>query len=238
MNRVEIFSDSADPQAQLAESKRELDAFLYRASHNLKGPLARLEGMTQLLAMQAEGPEMAMTIQLVETLTQEMQGVINELIHIQSLFNGQPTKSQVNPEHIFQDVISVLAPNYPAVSLIEHIQNDRPWHTDLTLAKIIFQQLLGNAYAFQREDGSTPEVVFRFFWEKDNVIIEVQDNGIGIEGKQMERIFELFYKGTLAPEGSGLGLYLVRKSVAQLKGRIEVQSKSQQYSLFRIILPS
>ncbi|MFK7926457.1 MAG: sensor histidine kinase [Bacteroidia bacterium] len=238
MNRIEIFSDSSDAKIQLAESKRELDAFLYRASHNLKGPLARLEGMTQLLAMQSESPEMAMTIQLVESLTQEMQGVINELIHIQGLFNGQPIKSEVNPEQLLQDVIGSLRPKYPSVSLNQHIQNDRAWHTDLTLVKIIFQQLLGNAYAFQRKSNAVSEVVFRFFWEGDTAIIEVQDNGVGIENEQIERIFELFYKGTLAPEGSGLGLYLVRKSVAQLKGRIEVQSKPQQYSLFRITLPS
>jgi len=237
MNRVEIYTDSEDAKAQLAESKRELDAFLYRASHNLKGPLARLEGMTQLLAMQAEGPEMAMTIQLVESLTQEMQGVINDLIHIQALFNGEAIKGEVNPELLFQEVIATLVPNYPDIQLSHYIQSDRSWHTDLALAKVIFQQLLGNAFAFQRDDGSTPEVIFRFFWEDQNVIIEVQDNGIGIGDQQMDRIFELFYKGTLAPQGSGLGLYLVRKSVAQLKGRIEVVSQPNQYSIFRISLP-
>ena len=229
---------ASDALSQLAETRRELDAFIYRASHDLKGPLARMEGLTQLMAAGDTGPEVKFSIKLIETLTHEMQQVINDLIHIQGMFKAEPILSQVDPHYTVAEILSSLQKKgmmLPAKWKAD-IGLPFPWKTDRTLIRIILEQLLKNAFQFTAGQNET-EVALHISQEGAFTVIKVQDNGQGIPPEQLDRVFELFYKSSEESNGSGLGLYLVKKAVFQLQGSVECSSEVGKFTRFRVCLP-
>jgi signal transduction histidine kinase len=237
MTKTEIHSQFHTLESQLAETQRDLDAFLYRASHELKGPLARVEGLIQMMQSQSADPQVQFSVKLLETLTQEMQGVINSLIHVQDLLAAEPVYHQVNPQLLLQEVLADPALNGLVLSLHVNLEVDAgPWRTDPMLARIILLELFKNALAYKKP-GAEPGIDLGLRQELGYWVLSVRDQGIGMTTAEQDRIFEPFFKGNEASAGNGLGLYLVRKAVFQLKGKITVASEPGQGSHFEIQFP-
>ena len=73
---------------------------------------------------------------------------------------------------------------------------------------------------------------------KRGVVIKIVDNGIGIQEKELSRIFNMFHRSTDRSEGSGIGLYIVKEVIEKLSGTIEVESVFGQGAVFTIFLPN
>jgi signal transduction histidine kinase len=73
--------------------------------------------------------------------------------------------------------------------------------------------------------------------QDEMVLLEVEDNGLGIPEEHQAKIFEMFYRATDSASGSGLGLYILKRSVDRLKGKIKITSKEGEGSTFTIQLP-
>ena len=90
---------------------------------------------------------------------------------------------------------------------------------------MIINNLLSNAIKYRDEDKETSEINITSQYFEDDWILEVEDNGLGIEEEQQSKIFDMFYRANEASDGSGLGLFIVAEAVEKLSGHIEVQSK-------------
>ena len=73
--------------------------------------------------------------------------------------------------------------------------------------------------------------------EAEWILLEVEDNGLGISEEHQSKIFEIFYRATQSSNGSGLGLYILKRSVDILKGSIELRSNKESGSTFTVKLP-
>jgi two-component system phosphate regulon sensor histidine kinase PhoR len=106
------------------------------------------------------------------------------------------------------------------------------------LLQNIISNLLSNAIRYNRPKG---KIWFRLFKKEDTLRIEIEDTGIGIPASQQERIFERFYRiessRYLFPEGSGLGLSIIKHAIDLLSGEIGLESEEEKGSLFWIELP-
>jgi signal transduction histidine kinase len=103
----------------------------------------------------------------------------------------------------------------------------------------VFTNLLDNAIKYNRRGG---RVIIRARKDEGGVCVEVQDTGIGMAKKDLDHIFDEFYrvktKETQAIAGTGLGLAIAKKIVEAHNGQIEVESKPHQGSTFRVLLPA
>jgi len=72
----------------------------------------------------------------------------------------------------------------------------------------------------------------------DSFSVTVEDNGIGISDKYIDKIFDMFYRATESSDGSGLGLYIVKETVDRLKGKIDVQSRPEEGTRFKVEFPN
>ena len=97
------------------------------------------------------------------------------------------------------------------------------------------QNLLENSIKYSSK--ISPFVIVRVFSDKDLVIIEVEDNGMGIGLEHQPKIFEMFYRATKNATGTGLGLYILKRSVDQLNGTVSLQSDLGKGSTFIVKLP-
>ncbi|RJP76994.1 MAG: PAS domain S-box protein [Desulfobacteraceae bacterium] len=112
-------------------------------------------------------------------------------------------------------------------------------HADpIALEQILINLLINAAQAADKEDSwiRLSAAIGRTWL--DHTIIEVQDNGCGIDEKNMNNIFDPFFSTKPPVEGTGLGLYVCHDLVMGLGGRIEVESKAGEFSIFRVIIPN
>jgi len=149
-------------------------------------------------------------------------------------------KSSFNLSIELKKVVEVYKPLYSKkkLSIIENIDDDLVVFMDKDKIKQIIYNLLSNAYNYSNEEG---EVMITAFEKENNVVISVQDKGIGIAEEDLPYIFERFYRAdksrTRKTGGTGIGLTIVKSMVEAHKGEIKVESILGEGSSFTITLP-
>ena len=222
---------------ELINANNELDKFIYRASHDLKGPIARLLGVSVLAKMDNKDEALREYIDLIEKGAFDINKVLNKLNNIHFI-NREILQTDIID---FEKIINACKPNlssYIDISDLEIklvVESKFHMRSDYNLMRIILENLLENAVIFRKTKKA--EVTVTLNTDHKSIILSVHDTGLGILKEQHEKIFEMFYRGSQRSKGNGLGLYLVRKSVQKLQGRIEVESKEGKYSRFIIYLP-
>jgi len=227
-----------DEREKLRVTNLELDNFLYSTSHDLRAPIASILGLTYLGK-----------VELKEDLAREYMGMIEERIRkldevIRDILNLQKAKKlalkieQFDFNNLMRETISDLKFNEgaPAITL-RYEWKENLLKSDYNQMKIILLNLIGNAVKYHNLKQEDPfiEVVFTRL-SANKVMITVADNGEGIPEKSLPKIFDMFYRASTNSQGTGLGLYLVKESLAKLRGSISVESRVGHGSTFTILL--
>lgn len=111
-------------------------------------------------------------------------------------------------------------------------------YSDSSFLTTVLQNLLDNAIKYRlRNDGHEVSVSASASGTR-GVTILVSDNGEGISVSMQERIFEMFFRGSLKSSGSGLGLYIVKKAIDLLEGSISVESRPGEATCFKVFIPN
>jgi PAS domain S-box-containing protein len=232
---------------ELRRSNRDLEQFASVASHDLKEPLRKVQTFSSLLADEY-GPVLdeggKFYLERVQQAAHRMQGLIDHLLAYSRLSSSEPSFRRVVLQHLVKDVVSDLE-----VSLTEsggRIETGElpAVEADPLQMRQLFQNLIGNALKFNRKGvppviriASSPDPV-----EQDGRVmaaITIIDNGIGIEEKYLEEIFEPFRRlhGRSQYEGAGMGLAICRRIVERHHGTIHAQSTPGEGSTFIFTLP-
>ncbi len=103
---------------------------------------------------------------------------------------------------------------------------------------MIFNNLLSNAVIYHNPYIDDPYIKVIAKIDKNQAVINIEDNGIGIEDKHLQNIFKMFYRANDATSGSGLGLYIVKEALEKLKGSIDVKSKLGEGTCFSLVIPN
>ena len=230
--------------AHLTRTNVDLDNFIYTASHDLRVPIVNIEGL--LLALGRELPP-AGRVGSVPTLLQFMQDSVNrfkrtieQLTDVSKLQQeyDQPT-TQVRVAAVVEEVRLDLLP------LIEHAQArldvDVPADAHVPFSeknlRSVVYNLLSNALKYRHPDRA-PRVQLTYQRQDQRHVLRVQDNGLGFDVATAEaKLFGLFQRLHAHVEGTGIGLYMVKKMVENSGGRIEVASQVGEGTTFTVSIP-
>ena len=224
--------------SDLRATNEELDQFVYSASHDLRAPLTSLKGLLEII-QQEEVTEPAKTyLQLMEETLDKQDLFIREIIDFSRNKRMAVVQEEVNISSLLQDAIAQHKHISGKSGIIfeKNIQIDKIISDPLRL-KIIFNNLLSNAIKYSDPDKENQYIKINMFYQQDKYIIEIADNGIGIKEEHQERIFNMFFTTRNRNSGSGLGLYMVWKTVCKLGGSVKVKSEIGKGSTFIISLP-
>ncbi|ELR70873.1 hypothetical protein C900_03308 [Fulvivirga imtechensis AK7] len=224
---------------QLQNKNKELDTFIYRASHDLKGPISRISGLSTLAKMAVPPDADQNFVALIEETANNMKVLISKLTQVHDLNNAQIRKDSVRIADLVASGRHMLS-HLEKDGNIEYYLNfseDLEVSSDKDLLGIIIQNLLENALVFRKPRGVEHQIRIEITVLSEVLTIKIYDTGIGIYPEQIDRVFEMFYKGVNQSIGSGLGLYLVKMTVEKLNGTITVQSKIHEYTEFTVTLP-
>lgn len=222
----------------LEDTNRELDTFLYRASHDLRSPVRSIIGLCNIAFQMSEG-ESRELVQRVVLTTTSMDKLLKKLSMISEI--NHPTNfSSIT----LVDLMDEVKTDFKETIQKDNIALDIDCPADLVmysypnLLETIISNLLENAFFYSvLKEGNDAYVQMKASIVNDQVEIIVRDNGIGVDETVKGRLFDMFYKGNEYSKGNGLGLYIVQKSVQTLEGTVEVSSESGTYTEFIVRLP-
>lgn len=215
-----------------------LDKFVYNVTHDLRSPLASIMGLINLMDDETDLEQIKEYSLMMKESLERQDRFINEMLtFIKSKHTGV-NKTECSLNNIVDNVIAQNSHHnggkrvhfYKELELTQ-IQSDA-----LKL-QVILNNLVSNSIKYSDEKKPEQWVKVKSYRSDKEVVIEVEDNGLGIRPKDQDRIFDKFYMSGDNKKSSGIGLYLVKDAVTQLDGKIEVRSELGICSKFRIIIP-
>jgi PAS domain S-box-containing protein len=226
---------------QLIRTNTDLDNFIYTASHDLKAPISNIEGL--LLALEHELPPAGRVgnvphmLNLMQEATERFKRTIGHLTDVSRL---QQSHSQVSEPVGLAALIEAVRLDLLPLLAQTHGQLEVQVPADLTLTfseknlRSVVYNLLSNAFKYRHPDR-VPQVRIACYPQAAYNVLMVADNGLGLDLSQsQDKLFALFQRLHTHVEGTGIGLYMVKKIVENAGGRIEVESQPGQGTTFRV----
>jgi PAS domain S-box-containing protein len=229
---------------ELKKINNELDNFIYTASHDLKAPVLNIEGLMTALTKALkkynfDNPEINKLLAMINLSVARFQSTIKDLASInESNKTSKEDSSEILLTEMIEDVllsIDHLAKESKAEITINTDQLPSIRFSKVQIKSIIYNLLI-NAIKYRSHDRSL-EIRISSWRQDNNNVLEITDNGLGINEENKEKIFQMFKRLHSHVEGSGIGLYLVKRIVDNARGKIEVESEIGKGSTFRVFLP-
>lgn len=214
--------------------------FISNISHELKTPIASIQGFTKLLAddnLSKEEKDEYINIILEET--QRLSNLSSNMLKLSKLEKQEivTNKTEYRLDNQIRKAIIMLDEKINNKKIkISLDSSEVSIYEDEDLIMEIWINLINNAIKYSNENG---EIKIKVIEEENDVKVSIKDEGIGIPKDKQERIFEKFYQveNSRAGEGSGLGLAIVKRIVDLIKGEIEVESKEKQGTKIIVSIP-
>ena len=231
---------------ELEKLNKSHETFIYAVTHDLKTPLANIEGLVNLLIETSDElmtrggidvDEQKTVADLLGKSVETMRQIINDLSEIAKIDgNYQETVENIRFETILQEVAWTLKEKIEEsqAQIYHDIQVPTVEFSRKNLRSIIYN-LLSNALKFTSPDRN-PQFWVKTTQENGLVQLSVKDNGIGMTAEQQELIFNQYTRLKKEVEGTGIGLYLVKKILENAEGKIKVHSKPGAGSEFIVYL--
>lgn len=224
--------------AQLKASHRELDNFIYKASHDLRGPLARIQGIVNLGLMEAREKLSRDYFGMLQITGTQLNNILSRLLMIYDINHHNLVWEKVILKKKIQSVLEALRKENDHFNIRFHfkIDDDLTWETDLVLLGIIIRNMFDNALFFRDKKEIAVKIeATKVYHEK--LLIEISDNGLGIPVSARDKVFDMFFHGSARSGGTGLGLYMAKKAVERLGGIIRLANGEARNTVFEIVLP-
>lgn len=225
---------------ELKNAYSELDKFAYSVSHDIRGPLA---GMLTGIDYIQNSNDIEEIKELMVTMKKSLLQLDDYIIAMHQFYNqqkGQILVVPINFQKLVQENKNIYAvfANAQAVSFETQVQQNEPFNSDLVSIKLIINNLLSNAFKYQKADNETKKVSLSIEVNNGIATITVRDNGIGMPEDNIDKIFDLQYRLGAEKTGFGFGLYNLKGALLKLSGQIDVQSKLGLGSTFKVTLAS
>ena len=223
----------------LGKTNKELDRFVYSASHDLRAPLRSLLGLIEISQKTDNPDDVKHCLELMKQRVDNMDYFIHEIIDFSRNARQEVRNEKVVLMPIVKEVIEDLKFGAGMDRIYVSIDIDPTFAlvTDLARFKVVMHNLIGNAFKYHDPDKENSEVSIKASSENSFIRIDVKDNGVGIAEEHKSKIFEMFYRASERSQGSGLGLYIVQETLAKLNGSIQVKSEPGLGSIFSVHLP-
>ncbi len=236
-----IMTDITEKKKQVLELERlnhELDQFIYHASHDLRSPLTTLLGLVNLINLEKPGTVIQQYSGMMEERVHHLDRLLKDLVSI--TFNNKTclTAEPFSLEQEIQATLNEFKDQYPQVKIQVSAREETSFHTDPVRARIIFRNIISNALKYHHEEATSPKLTIDIVCDSEKAVVRFIDNGMGIEEKYHDLIFEMFFRATTRHSCTGLGLYIVKGMVEKLNGRISLTSAKGIGTKFILELPN
>lgn len=226
-----------DERQTLERTNTDLDSFLYSTSHDLRAPVASLMGLINLGKMEIKEQKAKEYFDMMEGRIKKLDAIFGDILEYS---RSQKSKLQLDKVDLIP-LLEDIREEHQFMTRSKHVKMTFPEEksfmlmSDKAQLKIVFNNLISNAIKYS-DPQKTSFVKVRAYRSLHDVVIEVEDNGLGIPKESIAKIFDMFYRAHNKTEGSGLGLFIVKQALGKINGTISLTSEENQGSTFVIRL--
>jgi signal transduction histidine kinase len=226
---------------ELSDAYNELDTFIYRSAHDIKGPVTTISGLVYVALMDVKEEKSVMYLNKIKDQTKKTLDLLTRITSI-SEFKNKPANHQLIDFNIIELRINKYLAEEEEVEFVD-VKINLPdkstiFYSDQKYIELIILNLLDNGIKFRDSfKNKKPYVILDVNVKDEYLTIRVEDNGIGIHDNLLPLIYNMFFKGTDRSKGSGLGLYIVRLIVEKLGGQISLENHEKNKTVFLVKIP-
>jgi signal transduction histidine kinase len=218
----------------------ELDNFIYKTSHDIRGPLASLQGICNVALMDVKDQMAVDYLHKLDFTASKLNTILTRLLIINQINNSSPTNTEIDFESMVNDVLLLeKKKGLPSkLTIRSDIQNGILFKSDSELVRIILENLIDNAIKFYNDSPRVePFVKINIASANGSVSLHVVDNGIGVTKADSEKIFQIFSRASERSDTGGIGLYLSKLASEKLGGEINFRTTQEGYTEFYAVFP-
>jgi signal transduction histidine kinase len=233
-------------EIKLQQLNDDLSTLMYRASHDIRGPLASILGVVQVGIDESKDLASGHYFHLVKNSAQRLDILLSELLQAMQIKERQLSPRLVDWESLIHDAEIAAQEGLPTPlkpkEVIFSTKIDptvKPFSTDIPVLTLLITHLVQNSIEYREVTRSKCEVLVEVTLDRvKGIRICVTDNGIGIPDEIARHAFDMFVRGNVGKPGGGLGLYIVRTAAERLGGRVSLSSKVGEGTVVEVELPS
>jgi PAS domain S-box-containing protein len=228
-------------EEEIRKKNEELEAFVYMVSHDLKNPVVSIQGFcSSILKNQRDelNEKTLFYLQRVQANASLMASLLEDLVELSRIGRIEDKKTEISVQEVIKSVWAGVSTSL-ATQDVEFVCPENLPQVVYPEKRLyqIFSNLLSNAVKFKSEN-KIPQVEIGYQENKGNYTFFVRDNGIGIEQKYHNKIFDVFSQlRETESEGTGMGLAIVKKIVEANLGKVWVESQKGAGSTFYFTIP-
>jgi PAS domain S-box-containing protein len=227
--------------AQLEATNKELEAFTYSVSHDLRAPLRHINGFLELLRERLAANLDDHSRHYMDTISdsaKHMGQLIDDLLAFSRMGRNELSKTPVDLGVLVQEIIRELAPETQDRSINWRIADLPTVNGDRAMLRLVLTNLISNALKFSRERSQADIEIGCQVGEKETIVF-IRDNGVGFDMAYADKLFGVFQRLHRVEEfeGTGIGLATVRRIIQRHGGRTWAEGKINQGATFFFSLP-
>lgn len=225
---------------ELKKINEELDRFVYSASHDLRAPLTSLLGLINIAQSDRYINGIAEHLELMRRSVLKLDSFIIDIINYSRNARLDIEVEEIDLKALVTDAMANLQYVISTEKIEKRINivQKVPLYSDSKRITILLNNLISNAIRYHNLILDDPYIEVKGKVTKKKARIDVIDNGKGIGKQYLNNIFAMFFRASDDSKGSGLGLYIVKETVAKLNGKISVTSEVGEGSTFSIVIPN
>lgn len=225
---------------KLKMANDEITSFIYRASHDLRSPVASLQGLLQVMRYTSNPEDLEKYMTIMEAQLKKMDNSIGEIIDYRKITAGDIQENEIDLSQLIAEILDPLSfsEGYDTIRKEINISLSKPIISDKQRLMVILDNLISNSIKYY-DKNKTASFINISATENDGFInLTVEDNGIGISEEHHNRIFDMFYRATNHVKGTGLGLSIVKAALEKMGGSISLASEYGKGCKFTIKFPN
>lgn len=238
---VQHLSKHAPPLSEQQHGEAdELERFIYRASHDLRGPLSRLMGLCNVAALEVSDVQALNYLYQIACTAAEMDEMLHKVLKVELVKQKEINITPVNPaERTAQIMQSVLREEDQQDAITFEMQIPQILiYTDGFLLELALENLLRNAVQYRITSARIDShITVSGKVEGEGFLLTVTDNGTGILPEHQPRLFEMFFRGSELSKGPGLGLYITWLCMKRLGGSVRLLESRPKFTAFELRIP-
>lgn len=243
LSTIEMLENEARWQKEktdeVEKKNKELDNFVYKVSHDLRGPISSLLGLHNVVTLDIEDKNSLHYFNLYHEQIKRLESIIIDFIDLTRLKESTLNSTLIDFDGIISQCIKAYnyLPNFGSISFSKKVDSSIEFYSDKSSINSILQNLIENAikYSNPRKDSF---VNISIKVSNQSIVIKVEDNGAGIHENYKSKIFDMFFRANDNVQGSGLGLYILKTAVDRIQGEVSFESVYKEGSTFTVTLPT
>ncbi|MFN3405252.1 MAG: sensor histidine kinase [Cytophagaceae bacterium] len=220
----------------IEEQNHELDMFVYKASHDIKGPLKSLLGLTKVGVKTVQDQNSIEIFNHINKSIDKLDLMVSDLLELSRAKKAEVHKTNVNIRSVLDQVIESFKnfDGFDRMKFEVNIPESTELMSDHNMIHSILQNFVENAIKYSDKSKETSYLKINISENEECFEISFEDNGLGISKDNASKIFDMFYKVNEGSIGTGLGLYIVKHNIEKLNGKVQVESQEGVGSKFTV----